>query len=73
MDFLTPILNVPANRALIKLVLIIFSVLVALVAVASFLAGYTDRLIATALIGILVRIVQAEVNHAEIKDLLNKK
>jgi hypothetical protein len=73
MDFLTPILNVPANRALIKLVLVIFSVLVALVAVASFLAGYTDRLIATALIGILVRIVQAEVNHAEIKDLLNKK
>jgi ABC-type maltose transport system permease subunit len=73
MDFLTPILNVPANRTLIKLVLVIFSAVVALVAVASFLAGYSDRLIATALIGILVRIVQAEVNHAEIKDLLNKK
>jgi ABC-type maltose transport system permease subunit len=72
MDFLTPILNVPANRTLIKLVLVIFSAVVALVAVASFLAGYSDRLIATALIGILVRIVQAEVNHAEIKELLKK-
>jgi hypothetical protein len=71
MDFLTPILNVPANRTLIKLVLVIVCVILALVGVVAFL-DYYSRLTGTLLIALLVRIIQAEVNHVEIKELLKK-
>jgi hypothetical protein len=71
MDFLTPILNVPANRTLIKLILVIVCVILALVGVVAFL-DYYSRLTGTLLIALLVRIIQAEVNHVEIKELLKK-
>ncbi len=72
MDIVNTFLSVPANRTLVKLVLVVVSAVIAVIAIIALL-DYTARLIAVAIIGILVRIIQAEVNHVEIKDLLSKK
>ncbi len=73
MDILNTFLSVPANRTIVKLVLAVICVVLLVIALFAFLSDYTSRLVSLAILGILVRIVQAEVNHTEMKDLLNKR
>ncbi len=65
MDFLNTFLSVPANRAIIKIVLVVIGVIVALVAISAFLSGYTERILGSLILVMLIRVIQAEVNHVE--------
>jgi hypothetical protein len=72
MDFLNTFLNVPANRTIVKLVLAVVCAIIAIIAIIALL-DYTARLIGVAIISVLVRIIQAEVNHTELKEMLSKR